>query len=235
MSDLFPGYKFQAGESGIFVEIYLPKKARFQGVLYQTLSDGFHIERVQEHLTQRFDEIARFMEEYYPFEFTKESIPHMPQVMGGYSLYEVDGVFYDSDAKAPVEERTQVVRIMFRTPDQSRLLASDPELRKQIVREFLRFTGDKARFAEHRPPGLVITPEQEAEFLLIIQQLRDWVTYVAVFIFGFVVYQFCKRIGELKNESGIRPEDEIWVTSFWNVGINRIIKLPEDKPEAAQA
>ncbi len=45
------GYAFNPSEHGIFVEIYLPKKAEFQGTLYQALTEGFDIEKVRKPLS----------------------------------------------------------------------------------------------------------------------------------------------------------------------------------------
>ena len=42
------GYRVQAGEPGVFVEIYLPKRADFQGRLHDALTQGFDLDAVRE-------------------------------------------------------------------------------------------------------------------------------------------------------------------------------------------
>ena len=46
INNKFP-YQAQDSESGIFVELYLPKKSYFQGTLYDTLTKGFNISDVK--------------------------------------------------------------------------------------------------------------------------------------------------------------------------------------------
>src|SRR5690349_15140049 len=114
-----PPYEFSPSDPGVLVEIYLPKKANFQGTLYDTLVKGFHISNVVDHfkdprkgpgiknLLRRYSDSVRYLE---------NEIECFPPVLFGYSMYEVDGVFFNSSKQEIQEERTQVVRIMFR-PD----------------------------------------------------------------------------------------------------------------------
>ena len=53
----FP-YEFHPYEPATLVEIYLPKKAKYQGILYDTLTKGFKTSYVKEHL-QTADENVR--------------------------------------------------------------------------------------------------------------------------------------------------------------------------------
>ena len=45
-----PRYRFHYGQPSNFVEIYLPKKAAYQGALYDTLKKGFDLVKVRDHL-----------------------------------------------------------------------------------------------------------------------------------------------------------------------------------------
>src|SRR4051812_38604948 len=104
-----PPYEFKPSDPGILVEIYLPKKANFQGTLYDTLTKGFYIKNVISHfkkpekkpgikkLLKRFKDSVRYLE---------DEIDHFPPVLFGYSLYEVDGVFI-SERNGIQAERTQ--------------------------------------------------------------------------------------------------------------------------------
>ena len=62
----FP-YKFCAGEPGIFVEIYLPKKAKFQGTLYDSLTKAISTPKIlKKYFTRNKSEILKLMKEDYP-------------------------------------------------------------------------------------------------------------------------------------------------------------------------
>lgn len=130
-----PPYEFKPSDSGIFVEIYLPKKANFQGTLYNTLTKGFYVEKVISHFKNPEKKLGiknllkRFMDSV---NYLEDEIDNFPPVLFGYSLYEVDGVFISKKNKIQAE-RTQVIRIMFR-PDLRGFLKKNPgEKNRQII------------------------------------------------------------------------------------------------------
>lgn len=213
------GYRFYPGEASVFVEIYLPKKARFQGVLYDTLTDGFKPAKVRDHLTMYKSRIESLMQGYYSVEYSSSVVESMGVIMGGYSLYEVDGVFLNEEDGSVSEERTQVIRIMFRPPHFK--VELNPDLKKQIIREYLRFTGGREQFQEQVGRRLALS--EDPQFHDLVVELRRWECQVAHFVFGYVVDSLCDKIRVLK-ESGIKEEAEIWVASFWNLIINRVVK-----------
>ena len=175
-------YRFNRFEPGLFVEIYLPKKIRYQGALYEALRTGFDIDNVKAHLETEanFEDMIRFLQDYkelcdiYKWCIRKKStakiierVNRMHRVFYGYSLYEVDGVFFNAtkydqakkiNAKANkklsigkfiAEENVQVIRIMF-MPDINSLFdklkidrysQSEAALKEYyIMREFLAET-----------------------------------------------------------------------------------------------
>jgi len=100
-----PTYQFRPSESGLFVELYLPKRAEYQGALYNTITDGFQKDKVESHFrnaaTDKKEGIRNLLEDYYPtmanytdemiyrlMEFFRSDVP----LFSGYSMYEVDGV-----------------------------------------------------------------------------------------------------------------------------------------------
>lgn len=221
MGTTFPGYRFHAGEASVLVEIYLPKKARFQGALYDALTAGFNPGKVRRHLADNEARIRGLMRDYYSVEYSAELVDSMGRMMGGYSLYEVDGVFYAEEREQPViEERTQVIRIMFLPPDID--VGVEGKVKKQVIREYLRFTGDREDFEAQVGDRLNLSGN--AQFHSLAAALRRWECQVALFVFGYIVDSLCEKIRILKDESGIEEEDEIWVTSFWNLVINRVVK-----------
>ncbi len=42
-------YEFNHGEPGLFMEVYVAKKAEFQPLLYETLTAGFNLKKVRIH------------------------------------------------------------------------------------------------------------------------------------------------------------------------------------------
>jgi hypothetical protein len=131
----FP-YHFNTFDVGVFIEIYLPKKIRYQGLLYNSLRTGFDFEAVKTHLKSpdKFTRIREFFEddealcELYDFgdsDAIRARVEDMEETFYGYSMYEVDGVFFNKmrfeqrqDEEERInqfvsEERTQVIRLMF--------------------------------------------------------------------------------------------------------------------------
>lgn len=218
-------YEFRLGEAGIFVEIYLPDKPEFQEKLFDTLNDGFDIEIVKVHLKKRKDEIKAFLQDHYISKFTHEEIDKMSRVFKGYSIYKVDGTFYNEENKGVDKELTQVIRIMF-VPD---LDETSPTLsydsKRRIIKDYLEFTGENDKFLEEYPfekKKLSIKQKDIKEIALYISR---WEAQVALFVFGYILFLMCERIKELNQKKGIKWEDEIWVTSFWNLTLNRVAKL----------
>ena len=103
--NIFP-YKFNSYDPAIFVEIYLPKKIRYQGVLYKSLRTGFNFEEVKKHLIdpEEFTNISEFLEDYKglyeryqrgnPREI-EDQVSKMEEAFYGFSMYEVNGVFFN--------------------------------------------------------------------------------------------------------------------------------------------
>ena len=87
-------YEFNYGEPGLFMEIYVAKKAEFQPLLYETLTAGFDLKKVRSHFRSKAEAIRRFMRRNRQLhDFSSYRINHFGNVFTGYSLYEVDGTF----------------------------------------------------------------------------------------------------------------------------------------------
>ncbi len=164
----------------------------------------------------------------------------------GYSLYEVDGVFYsnktrgNSDRPAITEERTQVVRIMF-LPDLEALakkLKPDALEHKDIldiVKRYLGISGhrrgqyganvvDKSlveRLKERNDP-IIAGNIQNGNVEVILDSIEQWFDDVGLFLFGYVVFEICAELKKLGDANEVDYEEEIWLTSFWNLNVNRV-------------
>ena len=226
-------YRYNRFDPGIFMELYLPKKAEYQGILYDTLTGGFLIENVRTHLKTNWEQIVQLMAGFYTSRIkTTDELNKLLPVFYGYSMYEVDGVFFNSETKRIMEERTQVIRLMFRFDIDGFCQvagedASNPEhkIAKIVADDYLRFVTDKTAFtAFHAEQYKQRWPQHEAFIGKVISVLENWELSLVMFILGYVVFEICKEIKFLHETTKRDPEEEIWITSFWNLRINRIVK-----------
>lgn len=232
-------YKFYPAEGAILAEIYLPKRAHFQGALYSALTEGFRIENIKKHFrdsTNR-EKITDILQYFYPAlaNYTPEAIDDFPDVFHGYSMYEVDGVFANKSSEStPIyEERTQVIRIIFK-PDlktifktvygedtpQAYMDAQSNQLyrqRRNLIGVFLRNSHHAIDDAPS-PNGEKLNDTE----LQLWREIKTWLEYCGLFLFGFVVFKIC----DLELPAPAKMEDEIWVTSVWNIAINRMVHQP---------
>lgn len=235
-------------EAGIFVELYLPKKAKFQGILYQTLTRGFDFDRVKRHfLGRKKKQIQRVLKHHSQWrDYSPKSIKEMVPFYWGYSLYEVDGVFYSkmtrsNNARAAItEERTQVIRIMF-LPDlealADKLKPNKLEDRDvlDIVKRYLRISGHRRgqyganavekslieRLEERNDP-VIVENIKNGNIQIILDSIERWFDDVGLFLFGYVVFEICAELKKLGDANEVDYEEEIWLTSFWNLNVNRV-------------
>lgn len=230
-------YRVKPAEPCIQTEIFLAKRAELQGALYQTLTSGLRLDHLRNHFLHADDakrqRIRAFLRRGWTFhrpEYTAEEIAAFPRLFFGYSLYEVDGVFLKDRSPAPhvedhdenyqiEEERAQVIRIIFRYDCADRS-AKVIDFLKASLRDPLSEIGGLAdNYPELRPR---IDREVADELLA----LDSWVRYAGLFIFGYLVFEICDTIlGSDVMRYGQRDfatirQDEIWVSSLWNLNMN---------------
>jgi hypothetical protein len=215
-------YEFHPGETGLFVEIYLPKKAEYQGALYEALTDGFNIRKVRNHFRVNGNGVKRFLRDHRINQYLNDSgIRSLVGVFRGYSMYEVDGVFYDKGQIS--EERTQVIRLIFRV-ELDLITCKDPSTDKTaFVKDFLRFTGRMDDLLEYWQQSKMFSSRAEAR--RVFNQLRRWVGEAALFTFGYVLFKICYVMEDVNKRTGRNEESVIWVTSFWNLVLDRVVKV----------
>ncbi len=213
-------YNFNTAEPGIFVEIYLPKKSYFQGTLYRCLTEGFKLKVVKEFLEGNEKRVREmFSPESTYLNGYSARVSRMRGVFTGYSLYEVDGVFKGDGDSPPFEERTQVVRIMFRPESVMGPDGIAGQKRKELIKGYLRTHADRDLYVEeYRSSEVTDNALAEKEML---RDLIEWEAEVALFLFGFLLRNICDKI---QTDEDVFDEEEIWVTSFWNLTINRVTK-----------
>jgi hypothetical protein len=208
-------YRFRPFEPGIFVEIYLPKKARYQGALYEALSEGFNFEKVRNHFADPTKEarIRTLLTDYTEW-YDPPSIGVVEQFYWGYSMYEVDGVFFSPRTSQAIEERTQVIRLMcFPDLDRATAFATKDGIERGTVRRIVAAMMRRGRDERDR---------LGAEYPLLLDYIDRWIGAVGLFIFGYLIFNLCERIRALNEEGAASLEEEIWVSSFWNLEVNKV-------------
>jgi hypothetical protein len=181
------------------------------------------------------------------------------QVFYGWSTYEVDGVYLKtlSDVeKAKLEpgqvifdeERTQVLRLMFKFEDEEgEKMAYDaghPEVYRAILsfvlgeyahtdnyliwddKEFNRFVSRQSFWNEEKIAFAKLLYKRLAP------AMAKWIVDCGLFIFGYLVREFWKEIVELNQRFNRPLEDEIWVASIFHLTINVMKPQLKEKDEA---
>jgi hypothetical protein len=243
MSNL--GYQLHVNEPSAFIEIYLPKKAELQGILFKTLTDAFQLEKVKEHFLQadqaKQGKIRQMLQEgfpapgqeadftIFPATYSREEIENFPRIFFGYSLYEVDGVYLKQRKNRPQadedfhyeEERSQVIRMIFKydcAGESPRSIGFYKAALRDPMAEVLPLRENTFLHQDLLPDDW----EQKA------RNLNRWVRAVGIFVFGYVLFNISQAILEKQTEDHPQREqadlkqDEIWVTSFWNMNINTL-------------
>ena len=200
------------------MEIYVAKKAKFQPLLYETLTAGFNLANVRSHFRSKAEAIRRFMRRNRQLhDFSSYRINHFGNVFTCYSLYEVDGTF-DGGA----QERTQVVRVIFVPPlaEFSKGSEIPPVRRLAYASHFLRFwTHNTDSYDAHRNAAVPFASGERD----LVRKLFEWLDDVGLFAAGYLLYEIWTGISELHRRGLIRkPEKELWVTSFRDFALNRM-------------
>ena len=139
-------------------------------------------------------------------------------------MYEVDGVFCGEGNKT-FEERTQVIRFMFR-PDASSMFPS-PEKKEDIdrigqIRKMLR-SALRETSADRKDPRILEKYKDSKDLYdAVVEYINKWELQIHVFLFGYILFELCEVIKIVD-----QPEEEIWLTSFWDLEVNRVTLCTE--------
>ncbi len=240
-------YAVRPNEPCIFVEIFLPKKAELQGVLYQTLTQGFRRQVVINHFLdadhgkkQAILEMLGKGWMVFPAGYPEEmDIQSFPRLFFGYSTYEVDGAFLKEKEEKPIdddddqwysiiEERTQLIRLIFKYGCFDRPI-EEIDFCKAALRDPLSEIG---AFPENYPylkeRMTYLKESKNIDIGSAVSNLDRWNKYVGLFLFGYLLFNICHKIESLSSADGVQrssaaiKQDEIWVSSFWTVNMNVI-------------
>lgn len=247
-------YLFTRGQTGIFSEVYFPKRVAYQGRIYTSLEEGYDEEQVKTYLSDHAEsllvELAEYPNLFNPYQYgdmeqpqesesaidqSRKRIEMYQSPFRGWSMYEVDGMFFDAQGRV-YEERTQVIRLMFRF--ESSYMTQAVEANAQdVLRSILMFVvgmrgalaqeeawseQNKQRYLSLHEEWVNPAKRQFAEqnFTAIARETVKWIDHCALFIFGYLVRSFSERVLETQRE-----EEEIWVVSFFDMNLNVIRRI----------
>lgn len=244
----------QQGQRGIFAEVYFPKRIAAQGTIFTALEEGHDEAKVKDYLQRNVDLLLQelphhlhhfqvFYDRWYETPASKRPMPTKEDALAriesyvspffGWSNYVVDGVWFD-EGDEHFEEATQVIRLMFRFTSQYVEEAKQAQCHdvlrsmvfwmitrqarlaevafwdkvefKKFLREYEPFTSKKRKFAQKY-------------FEPVAREIFKWMGDWFLFIFGYLVRNFAARL----TQRG-KPEQVIWVTTFWNLTISELVK-----------
>lgn len=257
MAEIDPPYVFLRGQRGIVAEVLFPKKAAYQGEIFDALQHGLDGQEVKDYLSDSetiqslIVEMKDYPQLFDPDQYKRTTSWTAPVIMleqarkridayqsrfYGWSMYEVDGVFLNPKTGRIDEERTQVIRLVFRLDsiyqDEARARGCYDVLEaltRWVMAEHMRLDHllpwsdeEKVRFLQLHG---ISWPEHKRRFIeefyeRITKEAKKWIDDVGLFIFGYLVRKFWIKVRELK-----RREDEIWTVSYFNANLNIVKRI----------
>lgn len=254
-------YVFSRGERGISAEIFFPKKVIHQGTVFDALRKGLSEEATKASLVGKAQELLEELKDYKslfdPHQYERDKkrkvqptleeaiqrINMYQSFFRGWSMDEVDGVWLDDDEESPtygkpIEERTQVIKVVFRLPSVYTNEATEANC-FDVLRSMLFWCiesqgnldehvewgkAEEKRFINrHRPWLKRKLAFARKYFKPVAKEVAKWRDDCALLIFGHLVKEFSENV--LKE--GVK-EQVIWVTSFFDLTVNetRRVELP---------
>ncbi|MDP3661548.1 MAG: hypothetical protein Q8R17_01740 [bacterium] len=245
-------YVFARSEQSIFSEIYFPKHAAYQGTIFGALRDGYKEAHVKDYLTigvnneALLDEFKDYPALFDPDDYTKvrrvktpvsiaeaeKRIEMYKSPFKGWSIYSVDGVFFDDDTGKMYEEAVQVIRIMFRFESSYAAMAAQADCSDVLRCILFSVIAQQGHLNEHKRWGKAEEkrfvashepwPKNKRAFVQhyyapIVREVNQWIDDRALFIFAYLVRQFGEKVLAEQLD-----EKQIWVTHLFNQNLNVI-------------
>jgi hypothetical protein len=245
-------YHFARSQRGLFTEIYFPKRAAYYGTIFDALRHGYEEGRVKKYLRDNLgalpQEFQAFPSLFDPREYQttrrRKTIPSVVEAdtriemyrspFKGWSVYSVDGVWFDGQGR-PIEEATQVVRVIFRLESSYTDKAKEADC-LDVLRSILFWViGQQGRpdihkgwskaemrhyLTRHTPWIKHKRVFAQENFTKIAQEVAQWMGDRALFIFCYLVRQFWEQVLKEKMD-----EAEIWVASSFDLQLNVIKRI----------
>lgn len=254
MAEPQPIYLFTRGEGVILAEVYFPKKVEYQSIIFDSLKDGYQEQDVKRYLHDNAEslliELAGYANLFNPYQYGTLAIPEAVEStvaqarkriemykspFRGWSMYEVDGMFFNRRGRV-YEERTQVIRLMFRFGRSSYVRqakrANAADVLRSIILLAISTRGllateeswnetNRQRYMTLHEPWLDPMRKRFAEryYGRICREVGKWIGDCVLFIFGYLVREFSQKV-----LAADRIEEEIWVMSFFDMTLNVVQK-----------
>ncbi|MDP3661420.1 MAG: hypothetical protein Q8R17_01015 [bacterium] len=255
-------YIFARSEQSIFSEIYFPKHAAYQGTIFDALEDGYSEKVVKDYMTVKVSELLTEFKDYpalfdpndyantrrvkTPVSITEalKRIEMYKSPFKGWSIYSVDGVFFDDDTRKMYEEAVQVVRIMFRFNSSFADTAAHDNCSDVLRCILFSVIARQGRLYEHKLWGkaeerwFIASHEPwpkkkrvfvEKHFADIAREVNKWIDDRSLFMFAYLVRQFGEKV--LAEQL---YEKEIWVTNLFDQNLNVIRRLENSATQITQ-
>ena len=240
-------YLYTLRHPGVFAEFYFPKRVAYQSEIVEALEQGVNESKVKKYLLWYAREFPKELGAYPyildPQRYTgrktetisladvKKRVEMYKNPFFGWSTYDAGGAFLNRDTKELQDELTQLIRVIFLF--ESKLEVARKKGYEQIVQsitswllmnyyhrvallpygevEVQRFIDEHVPFSEQELAYI------KANYPAIATEILKWFDDCVLFTFGYLARRFWKRVAEVG-----KREDEIWVTSFFNLGINTL-------------
>jgi len=256
-------YLLSRGERGVSCKIYFPKKIAYQGTIFKGLEEGLDEINVKSYLVNNLPTLLMELKDYpnlfNPSQYdakgrrkkiqptldeAKKRIDMYQSVFNGWSMEEVAGVWLGE--KGIAEERTQIIHVMFRFPDfmkqEAEKVGCSDVLRSIIfwciqqqgnldeyilwdVREMSQFIKHYYLLKDNKDKMVFA----KKHFIKIARAVDRWRDDCALFTFGYIVKLFYEEVLKRGKE-----EEEIWVTSFFNLTLNIFKKEKSQSTEKGE-
>ncbi len=238
-------YLFTLRHPGVFSELYFPKRVAYQSEIVRALEEGVDSNIVKRYLTRNAGELIHELGAYpyildperYSGRRSKEiSISEIERRIEmytnpffGWSTYSVEGAFLNAKVNELQDELTQVIRTIFRF--ESGLPAASEKGYQGIVQSISswilmnynhrivlppydvasaqRFIDEHGPFTNHELSYI------QANYSTLATEVLKWFDDCFLFTFGYLTRRFWVKVAKTG-----KIEDEIWATSFFNLGIN---------------
>jgi hypothetical protein len=193
-------YLYTLRNPGLFAELYFPKRVLYQSEIIDALKEGVDDAIVKEYLSTNANNLVAELVAY-PYVLD-------PKRYAGRRSQEI--------SVADIQRRIEIYKNPFfgwstYSVEGAFLNTKLNELQDeltQVVRVIFRFESELevAKEKEHHVKG---------NYAAIATEILKWFDDCALFTFGYLTRRFWSQVSKVG-----RTEDEIWVTSFFNLGIN---------------
>lgn len=241
-------YVFTRNMRFVFTEIYFPRRAAYQGEIFNALRHGYDENVVKDYLSLNIEallnEFSIYPALFDPKEFARQqrrkTLPSIAEAeqrismykhaFAGWSEYIVNGVFFSSQDGKMYEEATQVIRIMFLFASSFTTMAQEADC-SDVLRSMLFWLIARQGRPYHRKPWHAT---EKARF---IAEFQPWPKKKKAFIQQYfaavakevhqwiddrVLFTFGYLVRRFSEKVLIEKlyEEEIWVMNMFDPVLN---------------